>query len=105
MLHIGNIDIVAFLNRLPDTEHDCNTLKLDTSYFAENMLKLSVLGIFREGKPTDKVRPMRSFQRVFICVPVDNARIAIVNEHFTISNPSIEQSKVNISIFATLCSL
>ncbi len=96
MLHVGNIDIVAFLNKFPATEHDCNTLKLDTSFFADNMLKLSVIGIFREGKTTDKVRPMRSFQRVFTCVPVDNERIAIANEQLTITNLSHEQSKVSL---------
>ncbi len=96
MLHIGNIDIVAFLNKFPATEHDSTTLKLDTSFLGDNMLKLSVIGVFREGKPTDKVRPMRSFQRVFMCVPVDSEHIAIANEQFTITNLSHEQSKVSV---------
>ena len=95
MLHVGNIDIVAFLNKFSATEHDCNSLKLDTSFFMDNMLKLSVIGIFKEGKPDEKIRPMRSFQRVFICVPAENGSIAIVNDQWSITNLSFDQSKVD----------
>ena len=94
MLHVGNIDIVALINKFPPTEHDSNSLKLDTSFMMDKMLKLSVVGVFKEGKPEDKVRPMRSFQRVLICVPTENQGIIIVNEQLTISNLSFEQSKL-----------
>ena len=33
------------------------------------MITFSLSGVFREGKKTDKVRPLRSFHRVFVCIP------------------------------------
>lgn len=59
------------------------------------MLKLSVIGLFKEGSgKTDKVQPMRSFHRVFVCVPIENGRVAIVNDQLTISHMPVDQSKV-----------
>lgn len=37
MLHIGNIDIVAFINKFPTTEHNFDSFKLDISYFTVNI--------------------------------------------------------------------
>ena len=33
MLHHGNVEIVSFLKKLPQTDHDSNTFKLDTTFF------------------------------------------------------------------------
>ena len=33
------------------------------------MITFSVTGVFREGESDHKLRPYRSFQRVFVCVP------------------------------------
>ena len=34
MLHVGNKDIATFIKKFPDTEHDLESLKLDTCFFA-----------------------------------------------------------------------
>jgi hypothetical protein len=33
------------------------------------MITFSLSGVFKEGKHSDKVRPLRSFHRVFVCIP------------------------------------
>jgi hypothetical protein len=72
MLHRGNFDIVASIKKMPYTEHDSNSLRLDCGYFQPNMIAFSVTGVFREGKPDNSLRPYRNFQRTLICVPAAN---------------------------------
>lgn len=60
------------------------------------MIKFSVSGTFKEGKSTDKVRPLRSFNRVFICIPDTASPMTIINEQFTISHITNSQHKVRI---------
>jgi hypothetical protein len=112
LLHQGRIDTVNVLRKLPATEHEPSSFKLDHVFFSvslennrlqskskltvwlvsifrfwliENqpnshstidlkphMITFSVVGTFKEGKPTDKVRPIRSFERIFICIPDAN---------------------------------
>lgn len=33
MLHIGNKDIAEFISKMPPSEHDLDSLKLDSCYF------------------------------------------------------------------------
>lgn len=70
MLHRGQFDIVASIKKMPHTEHDSNSLKLDCGYFQPNMITFSLTGVLREGKPDSQhQRPYRNFQRTLICVP------------------------------------
>lgn len=57
------------------------------------MISFTVSGVFKEGKETDKVRPIRSFQRVFVCVPDANTGMSIVNEQYVIANIQLPQYK------------
>lgn len=86
MLRRGNFDIVAFIKKMPLTEHDSDSLKLDCGFFQSNMITFSISGVFREGKPENAIRPFRNFQRTFICIPAANNKMVIVNEQFMISN-------------------
>ncbi len=54
---------------MPPTEHDPRSFKLDIDFFSPSMIKFSLSGVYKEGKPTDKVRALRSFHRVFVCIP------------------------------------
>jgi hypothetical protein len=160
LLHNGFIDIVSFLKKLPPSEHDETSFKLDSCYFTvglfsfqrhlhifkqnllatdkhflkkrvlENnnfydqtfkpeMISFSLTGVFREGKTTDKVRPLRNFQRTFVCVPdpetkyvltiaavlkvffffkcilnINHLRMKIINEQFILSNITHDQYTV-----------
>lgn len=98
MLHSGNLNIVAFLNKMPKTEHDSTSLKLDSCFFSPNMITFSVTGLVKEGEADQKIRPIRSFQRVFVCVPTQNGQMTIVNEQYTISNPSRDMTKATNEI-------
>jgi len=91
--HRGYIDTLSVLTKLPPTEHDPRSFKLDISFFSPNMITFSLCGVFKEGKQSDRVRPLRSFHRVFVCIPDPNSQMTIVNEQFTISNITNEQFK------------
>jgi hypothetical protein len=94
LLHFGNLDITAFIDKMPPSEHDLDSLKLDACYFKENMFTFSVIGVYREGSHLDdKPRPYRSFQRVFVCIPTLNGQMTIVNEQCTLTNLSVSQAK------------
>lgn len=92
--HTGYIDTLSVLTKMPATEHDPRSFKLDVSFFSPHMITFSLAGVFKEGKPSDKVRPLRSFHRVFVCIPDPNSQMTIVNEQFTISNITHEQYKI-----------
>ncbi|RNA43840.1 Nuclear RNA export factor 1 [Brachionus plicatilis] len=96
LLHSGNLDIVSFLSKMPKTEHDSSSFKLDSCFFLPNMISFSITGLLKEGEPDQKNRPLRSFQRVFVCVPTQTGQMSIVNEQYTISNPSKSQTKGKI---------
>lgn len=91
--HKGCILTLAELCKIPPTEHDPRSFKLDVSYFSPNMIKFSLTGVFKEGKPTDKVRPLRSFHRTFVCIPDTTSQMSIVNEQFIMSHITNEQYK------------
>ena len=111
LLHQGHIDTVNFLRKLPPTEHDPSTFKLDNCFFTvsssrrgkhifncfilkQNMVTFSVVGAVKEGKSTDKVRPLRSFTRTFVCIPDANTSMSIINEEYVIANISTHQFRV-----------
>lgn len=89
----GYIETLAQLCKMPATEHDPRSFKLDVDFFTPHMIKFSVSGTFKEGKPADKVRPLRSFNRVFVCIPDIASPMTIVNEQFTISHITNNQHK------------
>jgi nuclear RNA export factor len=94
-LHCGNIDIVAFLSKLPTTEHDHESFKLDTFLIMPNMIGFSIVGIFKEKSVNDSKSHYtnRTFQRTFICIPTDDGKMSIVNEQFTLVSLSFNQIK------------
>ena len=95
LLHQGHIDTVNVLRKLPPTEHDPSTFKLDNCYFTHNMVSFSIVGSLKEGKPTDKVRPLRSFTRTFVCIPDAKTCMSIINEEYVIANISSHQYRVS----------
>lgn len=74
LLHRNNIDIVAYLKKLPDVEHVADSLKLDTCFFQPHMLTFSVSGVYKEKlkEAAENAVCYRAFQRTFVCVPVSN---------------------------------
>lgn len=95
MLHRSNISIIAALKKFAYTEHISNSFKLDACFYQPNMVTFSISGVYKEKRtPEEKYSCFRSFQRTFICIPVANDQMIIVNEHCILSNLSERQSKV-----------
>lgn len=61
------------------------------------MITFSISGIFKEGQSINNVRPLRSFHRVFVCVPDTVSQMTIVNEQYIISNITSDQFKTYYS--------
>lgn len=94
LLTHGQIDTVACLNKLPPTEHEPRSFKLDSCFFMPNMISFVVTGVYKEGKASDKVRPLRSFSRSFVCIPDAASRMTIINEQFVLSHLTHDQYMV-----------
>ncbi|XP_019647903.1 PREDICTED: nuclear RNA export factor 1-like isoform X2 [Branchiostoma belcheri] len=89
----SRLNVVAFLNELPHTQHDPNSFVIDVGVAMNSLMCFTVSGLFREvvsksgGNP-----PIRSFSRVFTAVPAAQG-LCIVNDMMTISAASPTQEK------------
>ncbi|XP_043826580.1 nuclear RNA export factor 1 [Dromiciops gliroides] len=91
LLKHTRLNVVAFLNELPKTQHDVNAFVVDICALTETLLCFAVHGFFKEvdGKSRDSVR---AFSRVFIAVPSNNAvRLCIVNDELFIRNATTDE--------------
>ncbi|XP_042201185.1 pyruvate carboxylase, mitochondrial [Callorhinchus milii] len=90
LLKHTRLNVVAFLNDLPKTQHDIASFVLDVSTQTHTLLCFSVYGVFKEvdGKSRDSVR---AFSRVFVAVPAENAGLCIVNDQLFIRNATTEE--------------
>jgi len=77
LLKTGKLSVVAFLEKLPKTEHDMNTFTLDVPFSTESMMIFTVTGCFRERGT--KQTGIRHFTRCFIVVP-NGEGFNIINE-------------------------
>uniref|UniRef100_A0A671Q277 Nuclear RNA export factor 1-like n=1 Tax=Sinocyclocheilus anshuiensis TaxID=1608454 RepID=A0A671Q277_9TELE len=79
------LNVVAFLNELPKTQHDIASLIVDAT-----LLAFTVSGVFKEtdGKSRDS---FRAFSRVFIAVPAVPAGLCIVNDELFVRNATMEE--------------
>lgn len=95
LLHRSNIDIVAWLKKLPKTDHLSTSFKLDITSFQHHMITFSMSGIYKElVEERGYSGSLRAFHRTFVCVPVSSSQMIIVNEQTIISNLSDQQIKV-----------
>ncbi|XP_077180428.1 nuclear RNA export factor 1 [Paroedura picta] len=83
LLKHTRLNVVAFLNELPKTQHDINSFVVDVCAQTNTLLCFTLSGIFKEveGKHRES---MRSFTRVFIAVPAGNNGLCIVNDQLFI---------------------
>ncbi|KAM5186728.1 nuclear RNA export factor 1 [Callospermophilus lateralis] len=90
LLKHTRLNVVAFLNELPKTQHDINSFVVDISAQTSTLLCFSVNGVFKEvdGKSRD---PLRAFTRTFIAVPASNSGLCIVNDELFVRNASPEE--------------
>jgi len=78
LLRKGKLQIVAFLSKLPKTEHDMNTFTLDLPFTSESLMIFTVTGCFKE-RDTKLKESIRHFNRCFIVVP-QGPGFCIINE-------------------------
>ncbi|KAM9257515.1 nuclear RNA export factor 1 [Morus bassanus] len=90
LLKHTRLNVVAFLNELPKTQHDINSFVVDICAQTNTLLCFAVHGIFKEvdGKSRDSVR---AFTRMFIAVPAGNAGLCIVNDELFVRNATTEE--------------
>ncbi|KAG1674367.1 Nuclear RNA export factor 1 [Nymphon striatum] len=96
LLRQGRLSIVAFLCELPKTQHDRSAFIVDINFVAPQLISFTVSGLFKEFEKEVDVpqrSPIRSFNRTFVVVPQGNG-ISIINEMFSLNEPSAEQIKV-----------
>ena len=57
LLKRGKLSVVAFLDKLPKTEHDLNTFTLDVPFNSETMMIFTITGCFKErGSNQNNIR-------------------------------------------------
>ncbi|XP_057256225.1 nuclear RNA export factor 1 [Pezoporus wallicus] len=90
LLKHTRLNVVAFLNELPKTQHDINSFMVDICAQTNTLLCFAVHGIFKEvdGKSRDSVR---AFTRMFIAVPAGNTGLCIVNDELFVRNATTEE--------------
>ncbi|KAJ7996756.1 hypothetical protein DPEC_G00240320 [Dallia pectoralis] len=90
LLKHTRLNVVAFLNELPKTQHDIASLNVDVNTFTNTLLSFTVSGVFKEveGKSRDSVR---AFSRVFITVPAGGISLCIVNDELFVRNATTEE--------------
>ncbi|XP_036380703.1 nuclear RNA export factor 1-like [Megalops cyprinoides] len=90
LLKHTRLNVVAFLNELPKTQHDIASFNVDVNTYTNTLLSFTVSGVFREvdGKSRDSTR---AFSRVFIAVPAGNAGLCIVNDELFVRNATTEE--------------
>ncbi|ELR49711.1 Nuclear RNA export factor 1 [Bos mutus] len=90
LLKHTRLNVVAFLNELPKTQHDINSFVVDISAQTSTLLCFSVNGVFKEvdGKSRDS---LRAFTRTFVAVPASNSGLCIVNDELFVRNASADE--------------
>uniref|UniRef100_A0A1B6E508 TAP-C domain-containing protein n=3 Tax=Clastoptera arizonana TaxID=38151 RepID=A0A1B6E508_9HEMI len=89
LLRRGRESIIAFIESLPQTQHDPTSFAVDLSFFTPKLLILSICGVFRE---VGLKLPIRAFNRTFIIVPTGSG-FCIVNDLLHITIATSEQAK------------
>uniref|UniRef100_A0A8C9PF28 Nuclear RNA export factor 1 n=1 Tax=Spermophilus dauricus TaxID=99837 RepID=A0A8C9PF28_SPEDA len=90
LLKHTRLNVVAFLNELPKTQHDINSFVVDISAQTVSMYFLVIAAVLTvvDGKSRD---PLRAFTRTFIAVPASNSGLCIVNDELFVRNASPEE--------------
>ncbi|KAK2904258.1 hypothetical protein Q8A73_010915 [Channa argus] len=92
LLKHTRLNVVAFLNELPKTQHDIASFTVDVNTYTNMLLSFTVNGVFKEvavdGKSRDSTM---AFSRVFITVPAGTSGLSIVNDQLFIRMATTEE--------------
>lgn len=92
LLKHTRLNVVAFLNELPKTQHDIASFNVDVNTYTNTLLSFTVSGVFKEVVVDGKSRESTmAFSRVFITVPAGTSGLCIVNDHLFIRMATTEE--------------
>ncbi|XP_034739334.1 nuclear RNA export factor 1 isoform X2 [Etheostoma cragini] len=92
LLKHTRLNVVAFLNELPKTQHDIASFTVDVNTYTNTLLSFTVSGVFKEVVADGKSRESTmAFSRVFITVPAGNSGVCIVNDQLFIRMATTEE--------------
>ncbi|XP_033992990.1 nuclear RNA export factor 1 isoform X2 [Trematomus bernacchii] len=92
LLKHTRLNVVAFLNELPKTQHDIASFNVDVNTFTNTLLSFTVSGVFKEVAVDGKSRESTmAFSRVFVTVPAGNNGLCIVNDQMFIRMATTEE--------------
>ncbi|XP_061786326.1 nuclear RNA export factor 1 isoform X1 [Nerophis lumbriciformis] len=92
LLKHTRLNVVAFLNELPKTQHDIASFTIDVNTYTNTLLSFTVSGVFKEVAVNGKSRDSTmAFSRVFITVPAGNSGLCIVNDQLFIRMATTEE--------------
>uniref|UniRef100_A0A673AV62 NTF2 domain-containing protein n=1 Tax=Sphaeramia orbicularis TaxID=375764 RepID=A0A673AV62_9TELE len=90
LLKHTRLNVVAFLNELPKTQHDIASFTIDVNTYTNTLLSFTVSGVFKEVDGKSRESTM-AFSRVFITVPAGNSGLCIVNDQLFIRMATTEE--------------
>ncbi|XP_077434297.1 nuclear RNA export factor 1 isoform X1 [Vanacampus margaritifer] len=92
LLKHTRLNVVAFINELPKTQHDIASFTIDVNTYTNTLLSFTVSGVFKEVAVNGKSRDSTmAFSRVFITVPAGNSGLCIVNDQLFIRLATTEE--------------
>uniref|UniRef100_A0AAY4BWM9 Nuclear RNA export factor 1 n=1 Tax=Denticeps clupeoides TaxID=299321 RepID=A0AAY4BWM9_9TELE len=77
LLRHTRLNVAAFLNELPKTQHDTSSFTVDVNMYT-----------VVDCKSRD---PVRAFSRIFIAVPAGNSGLSVVNDQLFVRNATTEE--------------
>ncbi|XP_049317860.1 nuclear RNA export factor 2 [Bactrocera dorsalis] len=111
-IFLGANQIMEVFFQLPSTRHDLLTFNTDTMIYNENMITLTINGVFYDQAPSVMDTDiLMSFTRTFVLMPVETKlgilnkaiKYQIVNEQLSIYNPTSQQLKNTFKYFKGEC--
>ncbi|XP_056625663.1 nuclear RNA export factor 1 [Triplophysa dalaica] len=99
LLKKSRLNVVAFINELPKTQHDIASFTIDVNTYTSTLLAFTVNGVFKEvdGRSNDLIR---AFTRVFIAVPAPNSGLCVVNDALYLRTATSEEKNRALATLA-----
>ncbi|XP_072031661.1 nuclear RNA export factor 1-like [Amphiura filiformis] len=100
LLKQGKLATVAFLNEMPQMQHDTSSFQVDVSRAEPNLLAFTVHGVFKDVQNKSGDQPLIAFSRFFITVPNPATGCLIVNDELCLRPPTSNQKRTAFCIAA-----
>uniref|UniRef100_A0A8C6L206 Nuclear RNA export factor 3 n=1 Tax=Nothobranchius furzeri TaxID=105023 RepID=A0A8C6L206_NOTFU len=92
LLKHTRLNVVAFLNEFPKTQHDIASFTVDVNTYTNMLLSFTVSGVFKEVVVDGKSRESTmAFFRVLITVPAGTSGLCIVNDQLFVRMATTEE--------------